>query len=92
MYFKLVNASSVAQPVEIELKGASSIANTGTLMTLTGAKSGTDEHNLDTNTNCAGSNDINKCRTEVQPFGAGLFDTGARVASEVMLLLWLTTI
>jgi alpha-N-arabinofuranosidase len=37
VYLKLVNASSVAQPVEIEMTGASSIANTGTLETLTGA-------------------------------------------------------
>jgi alpha-N-arabinofuranosidase len=36
MYLKLVNASSVAQPVEVELTGESSIANTGTLVTLTG--------------------------------------------------------
>ncbi len=37
MYLKLVNASSTAQPIEIELTGANSIANTGTLVTLTGA-------------------------------------------------------
>ncbi len=37
MYLKLVNASSVAQPVQIELTGANSVANTGTLVTLTGA-------------------------------------------------------
>ena len=36
-YLKLVNASSVAQPVEIDLSGANNIANTGTLVTLTGA-------------------------------------------------------
>ena len=37
MYLKLVNASSVAQPVDIELTGANSVANTGTLVTLSGA-------------------------------------------------------
>lgn len=37
MYLKLVNASSKAQSIEIELTGANSIANTGTLVTLTGA-------------------------------------------------------
>jgi alpha-N-arabinofuranosidase len=37
MYLKLVNASSNAQPIKIELNGATSIANTGTLVTLTGA-------------------------------------------------------
>jgi alpha-N-arabinofuranosidase len=37
VYLKLVNASSVAQPVEIEMTGASSVANTGTLVTLIGA-------------------------------------------------------
>jgi alpha-L-arabinofuranosidase len=37
VYLKLVNASSVAQPVEIEMTGASNVANTGTLITLTGA-------------------------------------------------------
>jgi alpha-L-arabinofuranosidase len=37
MYLKLVNASSVAQPIEIELTGANSVANTGTLVTLSGA-------------------------------------------------------
>jgi alpha-N-arabinofuranosidase len=37
MYLKLVNASSAAQPIQVELKGATSIANTGTLVTLTGA-------------------------------------------------------
>jgi alpha-L-arabinofuranosidase len=36
-YLKLVNASSVAQPIEIELSGVNSVANTGTLVTLTGA-------------------------------------------------------
>jgi alpha-N-arabinofuranosidase len=35
-YLKFVNASSVAQPVEIEITGVSSIANTGTLVTLSG--------------------------------------------------------
>jgi alpha-N-arabinofuranosidase len=37
MYLKLVNASSNAQSIQVELKGATSIANTGTLITLTGA-------------------------------------------------------
>src|SRR5271154_3919509 len=37
MYLKLVNASSVAQSVEIEITGVSSVANTGTLVTLSGA-------------------------------------------------------
>jgi alpha-L-arabinofuranosidase len=37
VYLKLVNASSVVQPVEIELTGASSVGNTGTAVTLTGA-------------------------------------------------------
>jgi alpha-N-arabinofuranosidase len=37
MYLKLVNASSAAQPIQVELNGATSIANTGTLVTLTGA-------------------------------------------------------
>ncbi|HMH15159.1 MAG TPA: alpha-L-arabinofuranosidase C-terminal domain-containing protein [Edaphobacter sp.] len=36
MYLKLVNASSVAQPIEIEMTGINSIANTGTLVTLSG--------------------------------------------------------
>jgi alpha-N-arabinofuranosidase len=37
MYLKLVNASSVSQPIEVELTGVNSIANTGTLVTLAGA-------------------------------------------------------
>jgi alpha-N-arabinofuranosidase len=37
MYLKLVNASSAAQPIQVELNGAASIANTGTLVTLAGA-------------------------------------------------------
>jgi alpha-N-arabinofuranosidase len=37
VYLKLVNASSVAQPVEIEMTGASSVANAAVLETLTGA-------------------------------------------------------
>jgi alpha-L-arabinofuranosidase len=37
IYLKLVNASSVSQPVEVELTGVNSIANTGTLVTLAGA-------------------------------------------------------
>jgi alpha-N-arabinofuranosidase len=37
MYLKLVNASSNAQPIQVELTGATSIANTGTLVTLSGA-------------------------------------------------------
>jgi alpha-N-arabinofuranosidase len=36
VYLKLVNASSVAQPVEVQLAGAGSIASTGTLVTLSG--------------------------------------------------------
>jgi alpha-L-arabinofuranosidase len=37
IYLKLVNASTVAQPVEIEMTGASGIEENGTLVTLTGA-------------------------------------------------------
>src|SRR5277367_5244046 len=37
IYLKLVNASFVPQPVEIEMTGVSSVANAGTLETLTGA-------------------------------------------------------
>jgi alpha-N-arabinofuranosidase len=37
VYLKLVNASSVAQPVEIEMTGVSSVANSATLVTLSGA-------------------------------------------------------
>ena len=37
MYLKLVNASSVAQAVEIEITGVNSVTNTGTLVTLSGA-------------------------------------------------------
>jgi alpha-N-arabinofuranosidase len=37
VYLKLVNASSVAQPVNIEITGVSSVAKTGTLVTLSGA-------------------------------------------------------
>ncbi|MGD0443898.1 MAG: alpha-L-arabinofuranosidase C-terminal domain-containing protein [Edaphobacter sp.] len=36
-YLKFVNASSVPQPVEVELTGVGSVANTATLVTLTGA-------------------------------------------------------
>ena len=36
VYLKLVNASSVAQPVEIDMTGASNIGKTGTLVSLTG--------------------------------------------------------
>jgi len=36
VYLKLVNASSVPQPVEIEMTGASNLAKTGTLITLAG--------------------------------------------------------
>jgi alpha-L-arabinofuranosidase len=37
VYLKLVNASSVAQPVEIEMTGASNVANAATVESLTGA-------------------------------------------------------
>ena len=37
MYLKLVNASSVAQPVVVEMTGVSNVASTGTLVTLSGA-------------------------------------------------------
>jgi len=37
VYLKLVNASSVAQPVEIDMTGAGNISPTGTLVSLTGA-------------------------------------------------------
>jgi alpha-L-arabinofuranosidase len=37
VYLKLVNASSVDQPVDIEMAGASQVTNTGTLVTLTGS-------------------------------------------------------
>jgi alpha-N-arabinofuranosidase len=37
MYLKLVNASSAAQAVEIEITGVNSVTNTGTLVTLSGA-------------------------------------------------------
>jgi alpha-N-arabinofuranosidase len=36
VYLKLVNASSVPQPVEIEMTGASNLAKAGTLITLAG--------------------------------------------------------
>ena len=36
LYLKLVNASSVAQPVEIAITGAGNISATGTLVSLTG--------------------------------------------------------
>ena len=37
VYLKLVNASSVAQPVVVEMTGVSNVASTGTLVTLSGA-------------------------------------------------------
>jgi alpha-L-arabinofuranosidase len=37
VYLKLVNASSVAQPVEVEMTGASNISSAATVETLTGA-------------------------------------------------------
>ena len=37
VYLKVVNASSVAQPVEVEMTGAGNVANSGTLVTLAGA-------------------------------------------------------
>jgi alpha-L-arabinofuranosidase len=37
VYLKLVNASSVAQPVEVEMTGASNVANAATVETLSGA-------------------------------------------------------
>jgi alpha-N-arabinofuranosidase len=36
IYLKLVNASSIAQPIEIDLTGVNSVANTATLVTLSG--------------------------------------------------------
>jgi alpha-N-arabinofuranosidase len=39
VYLKLVNASSVPQPVEIDITGASNIAKAGTLVSLTGTNS-----------------------------------------------------
>jgi alpha-N-arabinofuranosidase len=36
VYLKLVNASSIAQPVSIEMTGAKNIAKTATLVTLAG--------------------------------------------------------
>jgi alpha-N-arabinofuranosidase len=44
VYLKLVNASSVEQPVQVELTGASSVSSTATLVSLTGT------NNADTNT------------------------------------------
>jgi alpha-N-arabinofuranosidase len=37
VYLKLVNASSVAQPVEVEMTGASNVSNSAMVETLTGA-------------------------------------------------------
>ncbi len=37
VYLKLINASSVAQPVEVEMTGASNVANAATVETLSGA-------------------------------------------------------
>jgi alpha-L-arabinofuranosidase len=37
VYLKLVNASSVAQPVAVQITGVGSVANTGNLVTLSGA-------------------------------------------------------
>ena len=37
VYLKLVNASSVAQPVEVEMTGAGNVSNAATVETLTGA-------------------------------------------------------
>jgi alpha-N-arabinofuranosidase len=37
VYLKLVNASSLAQPVEVEMTGANNVASGATLETLTGA-------------------------------------------------------
>jgi len=69
VYLKLVNASSVAQPVEIELTGVSSIANTGTLVTLSGAS-------------LAQTNTIS-APTRIVPVQTALKNTGQRFSHSV---------
>ena len=44
VYLKLVNASSIPQPIEISLSGVANVAKTGTLLSLTGTD------NAETNT------------------------------------------
>ncbi len=63
VYLKLVNASSVPQPVEIDMSGAGNIGKTGTLVTLAGS------NNAETNTITAPRR-IVPVKTELRGAGA----------------------
>jgi alpha-L-arabinofuranosidase len=69
VYLKLVNASSLAQPVEIVMTGASNISATGTLVSLMG-------------TNLAQTNTIS-APTRIVPVKSTLRSTAARFAHTV---------
>jgi alpha-N-arabinofuranosidase len=66
VYLKLVNASSLPQPVEIVMTGASNVSTTGTLVSLTG-------------TNLAQTNTIS-APTRIVPVKSTLRSTAARFA------------
>jgi len=69
VYLKLVNASSVAQPVDIDMTGANSVAGTGTLVSLTG-------------TNLAATNTLS-APTRIIPVKTKLNSVGAKFSHTV---------
>ena len=69
VFLKLVNASSLAQPVEIDMEGASSVSSTGTLVSLSG-------------TNDAETNTIST-PTRIVPVKSTLPSTAAKFAHTV---------
>jgi len=69
VFLKLVNASSFAQPVEIDMEGASSVSSTGTLVSLSG-------------TNDAETNTIST-PTRIVPVKSTLPNTAAKFAHTV---------
>ena len=68
VYLKLVNASSIAQPLDINLSDAGNIAKTGTLATLSGVNEAETNTIADPKTYRAGENAALKRRRKVRPY------------------------
>jgi alpha-N-arabinofuranosidase len=79
VYLKLVNASSVAQPVSIEMSGAGSGAKTGTLVSLTGT------NNAETNSITAPRRVV-PVRTELRVAGARFNHTVPGYSVQVLVI------
>ena len=79
VYLKLVNASSVPQPLQIDLAGGGSIAKTGTLVSLTGT------NNAETNSITA-PKQIVPVRTELKSAGPKFSHTVPAYSIEVLAL------